>query len=146
MVDVIVFFAVIQSSAILGAIFFGYLTDFKNPKFTLYITIIIWIVVCILAFFSTGKTLFYIVGLLAGVATDTIQAAARTLMSRLIPMDHETEFFGFYALCGKFSSVLGPLTFGFISSATGNQRIAILSLIFFFVAGGLLLKKVKIND
>ncbi len=146
MVDVIVFFAVIQSSAIIGAIVFGYLSDYKGPKFTIFITIVIWISVCVLAYFSTGKLIFYIVGLLAGVAVGSIQAASRTLMSQLIPIDHETEFFGFYALCGKFSSVLGPVLFGLISSFTGSQRLAILSLIFFFVAGGFLLRKVKVNS
>ena len=144
MVDVIIFFAVIQSSAILGAIVFGYLSDYFGPKRTIFITIIIWIFVCILAFLSTDKITFYIVGLFAGTATGSIQAVSRTLMSKLIPMEHETEFFGFYAMCGKFSSVLGPLTFGLISSYTGSQRLAILSLIFFFVTGGFLLKKVKV--
>lgn len=145
MVNIIIFFAVIQSSAILGSFLFGYIADIIGAKKSILMINLIWILVCVLAFLSNSKTLFYGVGLLAGLGTGSIQATSRTLMTQLIPVERETEFFGFYALCGKFSSILGPLTFGIISSFSGSQRLAILSLIFFFVAGTLLLLKVKIS-
>ncbi len=143
MVEVIIFFAVIQSTAIAGSLVFGCLSDKIGPKRTILYTIIIWIAVCILAYIAVNKAVFYLVGLLAGIATGSIQASSRTLMSSLLPAKHETEFFGFYALCGKFSSVLGPLTFGVVSTLTGNQRYAILSLLLFFVTGAFFLLKVR---
>ena len=68
-------------------------------------------------------------------------------MARLIPTGKEAEMFGFYAFCGKSSAVLGPLIFGLISfSLGGNQRVAILSVAAFFLAGLLLLKRVQVSD
>ena len=53
--------------------------------------------------------------------------------------------FGFYAFCGKSSSVVGPLVFGMVSYAFGgNQRMAVLSVVIFFVAGLILLQGVKL--
>ncbi len=43
--------------------------------------------------------------------------------------------FGFHALVSRVSAIFGPLLFGVISSTTGNQRLAVLSLLL-FVAGG----------
>jgi UMF1 family MFS transporter len=80
----------------------------------------------------------------AGTGIGAIQAASRTFMATLVPHGREGEFFGFYNLCGKSAAVLGPLVFGVVSAATdGNQRVAILSVIFFYVAGGLILRGVK---
>jgi len=64
-------------------------------------------------------------------------------MTKLIPKDKKTEFFGFYSFFGKSSAVLGPLTFGLVSYLTGNQRIAIISIAFFFLVGLAILTKVK---
>jgi UMF1 family MFS transporter len=64
-------------------------------------------------------------------------------MASLIPPGKESEFFGFYALCGKSSAILGPLVFGAVSYLTGNQRAAVAAVGVFFVAGLLLLRRVK---
>jgi UMF1 family MFS transporter len=65
-------------------------------------------------------------------------------MAKLTPKLHEAEFFGFYdGLCGKASAVIGPLLFGLISSITNSQRIAILSVVLFFIVGLFLLQGVK---
>ena len=73
-----------------------------------------------------------------------VQAASRAMMASLIPKGREAEMFGFYAFCGKSSSILGPLLFGSISHALGgNQRVALLSVIAFFFVGFILLQRVK---
>jgi UMF1 family MFS transporter len=64
-------------------------------------------------------------------------------MTKLIPADRKTEFFGFYSFFGKSSAVLGPLTFGLVSYLTGSQRVAIISIAFFFLVGLAILTKVK---
>jgi UMF1 family MFS transporter len=64
-------------------------------------------------------------------------------MSKLIPPQKKTEFFGFYSFFGKSSAIIGPLTFGLVSYLTGSQRIAIISIAFFFIVGLILLIKVK---
>ncbi len=141
--EVIQFFAIVQSSAISGSYVFGYLTDKFGPKKTIMLTLFLWIVVTVGAFFTYTPAAFYIVGLIAGVAMGSSQSASRALMGKLIPQGMEAEFYGFYALMGKFSSILGPFTFGVVSTVTGNQRWAILSLLLFFVAGLVLINRVK---
>ncbi len=140
--EVIQFFAIVQSSAISGSYVFGYLTDKFGPKKTIIITLCLWIIVTMGAFVAYDVVTFYIVGLIAGIAMGSSQSASRALMGRLIPTGMEAEFYGFYALMGKFSSILGPLLFGAVSTITGNQRYAILSLLLFFLTGLILLSRV----
>ena len=64
-------------------------------------------------------------------------------MSTLITDDKKTEFFGFYSLFEKTSTILGPLTFGLVSWLSGSERFAVLSISVFFLAGYLLLRKVE---
>ena len=65
------------------------------------------------------------------------------MMSRLVPYDSKAEFFGFYGLMDKTSTLVGPLTFGVVSAISGNQNLAVLSVGIFFIIGMLLLKNVK---
>jgi len=141
--DVIQFFAIVQASAISGSYVFGFLTDKFGAKKTIMLTLILWISVAIGAYFAAGKVSFYIVGLIAGIAMGSSQSASRAMLGNLIPEGMEAEFFGFYALTGKFSSILGPIIFGLTSTLAGNQRVAILSILFFFVAGLFLINRIN---
>lgn len=140
---VIQFFAIVQASAISGSYVFGFLTDKLGAKKTIMLTLLLWIIVAVGAFFATGKASFYIVGLIAGIAMGSSQSASRAMLGNLVPEGMEAEFFGFYALTGKFSSILGPVIFGVTSTITGSQRVAILSILFFFVTGLFLIKRVN---
>ena len=84
-----------------------------------------------------------VIGAFAGFFLGSSQALSRSFMSTLIPDFKKTEFFGFYSLFEKTSTILGPLTFGLVSWLTGNQRIAVLSIAVFFILGYLLLRKVQ---
>ena len=141
--EVIQFFAVVQASAISGSYIFGFLTDKIGPRKTIKLTLVLWMIVVVGGFFSYDKATFYLVGLIAGVAMGSSQAASRALMGRLIPEGMEAEFYGFYALIGKFSAILGPLIFGLVSTLTGSQRWAVLSIILFFIVGFVLLNRVN---
>jgi UMF1 family MFS transporter len=143
-VEIIIFFIVTQTTAILGSILFGILTDHLGPKKTISITLIMWVAVVVGAFFVETKFGFYVIGLLAGMSIGSSQSASRSLMARLTPAQHEAEFFGFYdGICGNASAILGPSIFGLISAITGSQRIAVLSIGFFFISGLLVLQKVR---
>jgi UMF1 family MFS transporter len=67
---------------------------------------------------------------------------SRSLYSSMIPMNSAAEFFGFYSVVNKFSAVWGPFIFAMIRHWSGSSRNAILSLIFFFILGMLLLTMV----
>jgi UMF1 family MFS transporter len=104
----------------------------------------LWIGVVIAAYFVQTQGQFYLLAVFAGSGLGAIQAASRTFMTTLIPRGREGEFFGFYVLCGKSASILGPLVFGAVSHATGgNQRAAVLAVGSFFVFGLILLLRVR---
>ncbi len=141
--EIIVFFAIVQTSAVLGSFIFGIITDKIGPKKTISITLTIWIAISIAAYFVDSISIFYIVGLAAGIAIGSSQSASRTLMALLTPKDREAEFFGFYdGLCGKASAVIGPVIYGLVSDLT-NERLAILMVGAFFLAGLTLLQGVE---
>ena len=132
---IIVFFATVQTSAILGSILFGIVTDKIGPKKTITITLILWILVCVAAYFIRSVSMFYFVAFAAGIAMAASQSASRSLMALLTPKEHEAEFFGFYdGLCGKASAVIGPLVYGIVSDLT-NERVAVVFIGSFFVVG-----------
>jgi UMF1 family MFS transporter len=96
-----------------------------------------------MVFFANDKTTFLIIGAFAGTFLGSSQALSRSFMGALTPDEKKTEFFGFYSLFEKTSTILGPLTFGLISWLTGNQRYAVASIIVFFILGYLLFRKVE---
>jgi UMF1 family MFS transporter len=141
--ELIIFFISVQGTAILGSVLFGIISDQIGHKKSLMITLLIWILTVLAAFWVTDKSYFYFVGFMAGGAMGSSQSISRALMSQLTPPDKKTEFFGFYSFFGKSSAVIGPLVFGIISTVTGSQRYAILSLLFFFIAGIIVLSFVN---
>lgn len=142
--EILVLFAVVQASAIAGSLIFGSLTDKIGPKKSIVISLACWILVVVGAYFVHSKEVFYGIGIIAGASMGGSQSASRSFMALLTPAEREAEFFGFYdGFCGKASAVIGTFIFGILSWATGSQRIAVLSVGFFFVAGLFLLQRVK---
>jgi MFS transporter, UMF1 family len=141
--EIILFFVIVQSTAVLGSFVFGIISDHIGPKKTISITLVIWVFVVTGAFFVNDVTGFYVVGLLSGLAIGSSQSSSRSLMAMLIPKEREAEFFGFYdGLFGKSSAIIGPLFYGVISDFS-NERFAILAIGLFFIAGLIVLQKVK---
>jgi UMF1 family MFS transporter len=141
--ELIVFFMLVQTTAIAGSVIFGFVTDKIGPKRTIVITLLIWFVVVIAAIFSDSKQMFFYTGMLAGMSMGSSQAASRSMMARLTPREHVTEFFGFYdGTFGKASAIVGPLMFGLVSAQAGSQRAALASLLMFFTIGLLLMTRV----
>jgi UMF1 family MFS transporter len=141
--QLIVYFIIANVSSFFGAIVFGYVTDKLGPKRTISITLLLWIGVIIWAFLCPTVNQFYGVGFLAGLAIGSSQATSRTMMAILSPRDKYAEFFGFYAVSGKAAAIIGPFLYGLIVLWVGSQRLAILSILAFFVAGFILLQTVN---
>jgi UMF1 family MFS transporter len=144
MAQLITLYILIQVTALIGAFLWGWPTDRLGPKVVVICMLALWSVVVIAAYFVQTQGQFYLLAVFAGSGLGAIQAASRTFMATLIPRGREGEFFGFYALCGKSASILGPLVFGAVSHATGgNQRAAVLAVGSFFVFGLILLLRVR---
>lgn len=144
--DMIIYFILAQFTSIAGSAIFGKLTDATNTKTSLSLSILIWITVVVWAFFCKSATEYYFVGLLAGLAIGSSQANSRTMLSQLTPLNKQAEFFGFYTLTGRISSIFGPILYGWIAHKTGDIRYSILSLLLFFVVGWILLQTVSLEE
>ncbi len=144
--QVIYFFVIVQSTAILGSFIFGIVSDHIGPKKTISITLVIWVFVIIGAFLVQNIFQFYLVGLSAGISIGSSQSCSRSLMALLTPKEREAEFFGFYdGLFGKSSAVVGPLVYGIVADLS-NQRLAALTIGIFFVVGLIILQGVKVPN
>jgi UMF1 family MFS transporter len=139
---VIVLFMIVQLSALIGAFALAKPTDVWGPKRVLDIVLVAWIATGITAYFLEDPNLFYVMAVVAGLGLGSLQSASRSFMSLLIPDGKEAEMFGFYALCGKSSSVIGPMLFGWASLRFGSQRPGFLILTVMFLIGLLLLQRV----
>ncbi|MBI3950514.1 MAG: MFS transporter [Acidobacteria bacterium] len=142
--ELIGLFAIVQVSALLGALLWAKPTDRRGPKFVVMIMLIQWSIIVVLAYFVQTKVQFFVIAVLAGSGLGAVQAASRAFMASLIPAGKEAEFFGLYALCGKSASIMGPLLFGSLSRYTeGNQRLSILSIMALYIVGASLLARVR---
>ena len=125
----------VNVTAIIGAFLFGLLGDRIGLKRTVTITLIIWVVTVIVAYFIHTQKLFWIVANLAGIAMGASQSSARALVGLFSPKSKSAEFFGFWGFAGKFSAILGILSFGLLSYLFSSNRLAILSTILYFIVG-----------
>ena len=91
------------------------------------------------------KNIFIYLSLGLGIFMGPVQAASRTMVSKLCPQDMITQGYGLYAFTGKSISFLGPLLFGVATSFFGTQQAGMASIVLFWLVGLLLLLKVKEN-
>lgn len=127
-------FLMIQAVAFFGALFFGYFADRFSHKKAIAWTLWVYIGVCLWAFGMQTKGQFWALGAVVGIVLGGSQAASRSLLSLLTPPEHSAQVFGFFALTGKLSTVIGPIVFG-VMSQVFSLRAAVLSLSAFFAAG-----------
>lgn len=130
----------IQVVAIAGAYIMAKLSDkFGNFKI-LILVVLIWIAICIAAYFITTELQFYIIAVAVGLVMGGIQSLSRSTYSKLMPQTRDTaSFFSFYDVTEKIAIVIGMLSFGSIQQLTGNMRNSIIALIVFFIIGLLIL-------
>ncbi|RMG04883.1 MAG: MFS transporter [Nitrospirae bacterium] len=141
--ELIWLFLLLQITASAGTFIFALPTDRWGAWEVVFLSITVWVVLSIGAYFVNTRTTFWIIALIGGVFLGIIQSASRALFCRFIPEGKEGEYFGIYALAGKSSSVIGPALFGAISSYTGDQRNGILMILAMFILGGVFLLGVK---
>ncbi len=132
-------YALFALSAIAGSYFFGKLTDKIGPKRALTLAGILWIVVLIILYLVQSFPMFLLAGVLGGAAMGAVWTSSRPLLIAISPKKGVGQFFGFSELANKFSGVLGPIVYGYLAY-TYTDRLAVLSLLVFFVLGLIALK------
>lgn len=132
---------IIQIVAIAGATLMSKLSDRIGNVKVLIITVIIWIAVCMAAYYTTTATQFYIVAVIVGLVMGGIQSMSRSTYSKYLPenIPDTASFFSFYDVTEKLAIVAGLFSFGIIEELTGSMRNSTLVLALFFVVGLILL-------
>lgn len=135
---------IIQLVAIFGAYIFSIISRKTNNIFTLAILIVIWIGICIAAYFTRTPVEFYGVAFTVGMVMGGIQSMSRSTYSKFLPETKDTaSYFSFYDVCDKIGTVLGTLSFGFVAEISGGMRNSVLTLMVYFLIGLALLMFVK---
>ena len=158
--EIMIFGIVLNVTAGLGAFLMGFLDDVIGGKRTIQISNVGLIIACLIAvlapnrdlfhiaipllgsYLITGKTLFWLAGILIGIFSGPNQSASRSLMARFVPKEKENEFFGFFAFSGKATAFAGPFLLGYLTLAFGSQRYGIAVVLAFLVIGSILLRSV----
>ena len=128
------------------AILFGKLSKKLGIKKSITISLLVYTLIAIIGYFMTKEWHFILLGLVVATVQGGSQALSRSLVGQLMPKSKSAEFYGFYSISEKFNTVIGPILFSVINQLTGNSRLAIISLVIFFLAGILLLSKVNIEQ
>jgi len=139
----------IQFVAFGGALFWGKLAAWVGAKRSIIISLVIWAGVVIYAYGGMqgdSRVLeFWILGAFIAIVMGGSQAISRSLFAQMIPDGQEAEYYSFYEVSERGTSWIGPFLFGLMNQAFGSLRPAILSLIFFFVMGLILLPFVNVE-
>jgi len=129
-------FLMVQFVAVLGALLFERLAYLIKTKNAIIVSLVIWsgVVVYAYAFLNSVPEAWVMAAVIAIVLGGS-QALSRSLFARMIPVGKEAAFFGLYEVSERGTSWMGPLLFSVVIARTGSYRMALLSLIFFFVVG-----------
>ena len=112
----IILMIILQLTSALGAWFFGKMATGRGAKLALMISLVIFIADIFAIAFNRNFIWFYVLGGVAGFALTGVQALSRTMVSLLSPDGRSAEFYGFFAIAGRSSSVVGPALLGFIAA------------------------------
>lgn len=138
--DVLMFAILLNITAGLGAIFGGYLDDRFGAINTIRFSIIALIIAGTIIMMSSNPKTFWIIGGVLGIFVGPVQAASRSYVARLSPKGAEARVFSFMMLTGKATAFIGPLLYGWIVLASGQERYGMAIVILLLAMGLLLLK------
>lgn len=132
---------IIQLVAIAGANLMAKLSNKYGNALVLSGVVVIWIFVCVAAYFVANANQFYGLAALVGLVMGGIQSLSRSTYSKYLPQDitDTASFFSFYDVTEKLAIVGGMFSFAFVEELTGSMRNSALMLTVFFVPGLILL-------
>jgi UMF1 family MFS transporter len=143
----IILILIIQFVAVGGALLFDRIARRIGTKSAIMVSLVVWAAIVIFAFgFLYEEWQLWILGVAVALVLGGSQALSRSLFSQMIPTGQEAEYFGFYEISERGTSWIGPIIFAFVVQQTGSQRLAIVSLIIFFIAGLALLSRANIRQ
>ncbi|MDQ3886785.1 MAG: MFS transporter [Actinomycetota bacterium] len=143
----IVTILIVQFVAFGGALLHGAIARQVGAKLTILGSLLVWIVVLAAAYFvQAGQQLqFYALAVGIGLVLGGTNALSRSLFSQMVPPGREGAYFSLYEVGERSTSWLGPLLFAGIGQVTGSFRLAILSLVAFFLIGFVIVALVPVR-
>jgi UMF1 family MFS transporter len=157
-IDVGIFGILAGITGALGAWYGGRVDRRMGPRFVIFSTILILMVVCLVVLFTSRTSVlgivvdaqsrlpdiaFYICGAMLGAVGGALQASSRTMLVHQVTNGRMTEAFGLYALTGKATAFLAPFLVALMTDMTGSQQMGMVPLIVMLAIGLLLLIYVK---
>lgn len=136
----------VQVVAIPFTFLFGYLADRFGTKPAIFAGLATYMMISILGYFMTEAIHFFLLAGMVGMVQGGTQALSRSLFASMIPRFESGRFFGFFAVFERFSGIFGPTVFALVGLTAETSRPAILSIIAFFIIGGILLTFVDVDE
>jgi UMF1 family MFS transporter len=134
----------VQFVAFAGAMIFNFIAKWLTAKRAIAVALVLWVLVVGSMYGVTTTKQFFIAAAVVAIIMGGSQALSRSLFSLMIPKGKEAEYFSLYEVCDKGTSWLAPLLFALTLQFTGSYKIAIASLVIFFIAGLIVLLKVDV--
>lgn len=122
------------------------LVDRFDTKHTILLSLLVYSVIAVWGFILNAVIEFWFLAFMVATVQGGSQALSRSLYASMSPASQSGEFFGFFSIMSKFSALIGPLVFFMAVQAFGSSRPAVLAIIVFFIAGGLLLRRVDVDE
>jgi UMF1 family MFS transporter len=136
----------VQFIAIVGSIGFKYIAIRLSTKTGIIISLVGWTIALTLAYtWVNDEQSFYLLAVLIAIVLGGSQALSRSLFSRIIPQEKASEFFSFYELTDKGTTWIGTMFFAFALQFSNSYRLAIVSLLVFFIFGIVLVSFVDVK-
>jgi len=146
MADLTMVILMVQFVAFFGNYLFKWAADWMGAKAAVMVSLVIWTGVLVAMYVSVrDRTQFFIAAAVVAIVLGGTQALSRSLFAQMIPKGREGEYFSVYEISDKGTSWLCPLLFGLALQFTGSYRLAILSLVTFFIGGLMLLATVNVH-
>lgn len=130
---------IVQFVGFPATLLFAKLAQVWDTKKAIFLAIGVYIVIIIMASMMQDVSEFYVLAVMIALVQGGIQALSRSYYSKMIPKEYAAEFFGFYNFLGKFAAIFGPLLIAVVALVTESSRIAIGSVVIFFILGAILL-------
>jgi UMF1 family MFS transporter len=142
-------FVLVQITAALGALGFGFIQDRIGALRTYAITLVMWMLAIALIYLTPllsvlardllgrdweAQYIFLAVGCVAGLSLGSCQSATRTLVGLFAPLARSAELFGFWGMAMKLAGVFGLLGVGLLQVWVGLQTAILFCAVLFAVA------------
>jgi UMF1 family MFS transporter len=139
-------FVIVQFVGVPCSFLFGMAAGRVGAKTAIFAGLAVYTGISVLGYFMTATWQFFVLAFMVGTVQGGTQGLSRSLFARMIPKHKSSEYFGFFGVFEKFAGVAGPAVFGASVMAFGSSRMAVLSVIVFFIAGALVLTRVNVAE